>query len=472
MQVYALLTCSTAQLVATVLELRIRQGLQTFRVSVPQWPPQAGGADTRTVEVPSTFEYMHELAWEAYRTASGRHVDSCLQALFVLGDISLVTYNLAEARRIFALTGLAAADGAVQHYNLMSQCQSFSAIAGLSLGDASMCRCIAMRCMLMYSFPRSDPLFQYTADADTEQARFHAALDRTFGDPVELQRCGGVLPLGATPRGGAAAAPPPDGAADAAVASEAGAAAGQVEREAVTEASLEGQETEQILLRAMCEVNLQGRDPHHFLSMLRMRAMHLHMDGCPVGDEEQRMEEFRQQIAEVGVPHTFRAAAIAACVELRQLPTRRAVSSWLMQHIGAQVQVQQALGQNAPAAPQQQHAFALQQILNQEHVHAFVPWHQMIGLAAAAPHPGQGEVGAAVQPPPDAQPPQNAAIWELLSVRPSHAINLCAGGNVMWVTPRHRLHRMVAVLRAARGDSPGGAALTIHVGVHAWHAAE
>lgn len=409
MQVYALLTCSTAQLVATVLELRIRQGLQTFRVSVPQWPPQAGRADTNDVEIPSSFEYMHELAWEAYRTASGRHVDSCLQALFVLGDISLVTYNLAEARRIFALTGLAAADGAVQHYNLMSQCQSFSAIAGLSLGDASMCRCIAMRCLLMYCFPRSDPLFQYSAAADAEQARFHAALDRTFGDPVELQRCGGVLPLGGGARAATATTSEALGGGRE-VPAQARAAVGPVEREVVTDESLLGEQTEQILLRAMCEVNLQGRDPQQFLSMLRMRAMHIHMDGCPVGEEEQRMHEFRQQIAEFGVPQTFRAAAVAACLELRELPTAHTVSAWLIQHIGVQVHVHHALGQNAPAA--------LQQVLQQDQV-ALVPWHQMLAIAGPA---AQAEAGAAMnpppQPPPDAQPPQNAAIWELLSVRP------------------------------------------------------
>lgn len=419
MQVFALLTCATAQLAATVLELRIRQGLTTYRVSVPQWPPQPGRTDTLQVEIPSTFEYMNQLAWEAYRTARGRHVDSCLQALFVLGDIALVTYNLAEARRIFSLTGLAAADGAVQHYNLMSQCQSFSAIAGLSLGDASMCRCIAMRCMMMYSFPRSDPLFQYTPADDAAQTRFHAALDRTFGEPVELQRRGGVLPwadAASADGGAAAAAAPVDGTAPST--QERSGALGEVEREAVTEESLQEQDTEQILLRAMCEVNLQGRDPHQFLSMLRMRAMHIHMDGCPPGEEEQRMQQFRQQIEEAGVPATFRAAAIAASVELQQLPTSRTVSGWLLQHIGMQVHVAQALGQHPPVA--------LLQMLQQDPAHGAVPWQQMLGLAPAAPADAAAAVQAAPQPAADSQPPQNAAIWELLSVRPSPASALCA----------------------------------------------
>lgn len=421
MQVFALLTCATAQLAATVLELRIRQGLTTYRVSVPQWPPQPGRVDTLQVEVPSTFEYMHQLAWEAYRTARGRHVDSCLQALFVLGDIALVTYNLAEARRIFSLTGLAAADGAVQHYNLMSQCQSFSAIAGLSLGDASMCRCIAMRCMMMYSFPRSDPLFQYTPSDDATQARFHTALNRTFGEPVDLQRRGGVLPwadANAAATSDAADAPEapksaPSGGSDGAAPAapqDAGAAVGPIEREPVTEGSLQGQETEQILLRAMCEVNLQGRDPQQFLSMLRMRAMHIHMDGCPPGEEEQRMHEFRQQIEEFGVPQTFRAAAVAASLELQELPTARTVSSWLLQHIGMQVHVQQALGQHPPVA--------LLQLLQQDQPPAAVPWHQMLGLAPAEPPGTAGGVNTTTQPVADSQAPQNAAIWELLSVRP------------------------------------------------------
>lgn len=69
----------------------------------------------------------------------------------------------------------------VQHYNLVSQSQSFSAIASLSLGDACSCRHTTTKCMAMFAFDSQNPMHSYSSEDDAVQTEFAAALDRVFG---------------------------------------------------------------------------------------------------------------------------------------------------------------------------------------------------------------------------------------------------------------------------------------------------
>lgn len=126
----ALLTYATAQLAATILELRSRYGIQYYYMEGPVWPQEAPRRPSAAAEdvwgppvgppvmeftpVKISYEYMQQLTCEAVGVARGRHVDSSLQALFVLGDMALVTYNLPEAQRILSIVALAAADGQVR----------------------------------------------------------------------------------------------------------------------------------------------------------------------------------------------------------------------------------------------------------------------------------------------------------------------------------------------------------------------
>lgn len=80
----------------------------------------------------------------------------------------------------------------VQHYNLVSQSQSFSAIASLSLGDAYSCKHTTTRCMSMFAFDSRNPMHGYSAEDDHTQIAFAAALDEVFG-PVDVKSGQGVL---------------------------------------------------------------------------------------------------------------------------------------------------------------------------------------------------------------------------------------------------------------------------------------
>jgi hypothetical protein len=160
----ALLTYATAQLAATILELRSRYGIQQYYVKGPIWPQARGAAPDEAWEPPAgppamevtpvaiSYEYMQQLTREAVSIARGRHVDSSLQALFVLGDMALVTYNLPEAQRILSIVALAAADGQVRTLHacmLRASADSMHARAAFQPGvavavtkrDSGACRC-------------------------------------------------------------------------------------------------------------------------------------------------------------------------------------------------------------------------------------------------------------------------------------------------------------------------------------------
>jgi hypothetical protein len=110
----ALLSYATAQMASTILELRNRCGVHDMLVEEPEWPvQQAGVRREELISVNVSYEQMNELARAAVQVSHGKHIDSSLQASFVLGDISLVMYDLAEASRIFSIVALAAADGQV-----------------------------------------------------------------------------------------------------------------------------------------------------------------------------------------------------------------------------------------------------------------------------------------------------------------------------------------------------------------------